>query len=235
MICSIQDEIFENYPELFSQVKYVNNKVKILNEFDLVIYKLIFNEIEQSEFEEWVYSEKKLVELLLPEDYLDLISLNYHTPSSLYDARKILMKYIKISECYEWHLKSILLKIIDRPIDVYKYIQQCYDLYCDGYYFLDDLGLGFGLPVIAFNEEIGIKYDNKMKITTQEELIDGFYPEIIAEVEKVICWLEKGKIKITGHSGEYQGIEYDDNRTTEEKKPTAYQSVNISKSWWKFW
>ncbi len=56
------------------------------------------------------------------------------------------------------------------------------------------------------------------------ETVDDYYPQILGEVEQVTEWLNSGKIVITGHSGEYQGIEYDDHRSPEEKISTGYQA-----------
>ncbi|MFZ6845623.1 hypothetical protein [Undibacterium sp. RuTC16W] len=209
-----------------------------MSEFELTIYKLLLKEIEQSDFERWVYSEKKLSEILTSDDYLELISLNYQTSSSLYDAGKILRKHIGIGKCYEWHLKNVLQRIINRTADVHKYIEECYDLYCDGYYFLDNLGLGYGLAVIVPREKY--KGETWLELTTQDqqELINEFYPGIAEEAKKVISWLNSGKIVLTDHSGEYQGIEYQDNRTAIEKEPTGYKCKKrevLTKSWWKFW
>jgi hypothetical protein len=209
--------------------------VRALSEFELTIYKLISKEIEQGEFEQWVYSEKTLGERLTSDEYLELISLNYKTPSALYDAEKLLRKYIEIGKCYEWYLKRVLQNVIDRPFDAYKYIEQCYDLYCDGYYFLDNLGLGYGLSVTSPPNKYNADQWGELDSQKQKELIDKFYPAVAEEAKKVIQWLESGKIILTGHSGEYQGIEYEDNRTPVEKEPTGYKLEAPTKSGWKFW
>ncbi|MBG9993830.1 hypothetical protein I6F50_02030 [Pseudoalteromonas sp. NZS127_1] len=85
---------------------------------------------------------------------------------------------------------------------------------------MDNLGMGYGLGLTCPD------YYN--------EKVDDYYPQILDEVEKVLEWLDNGKIVITGHSGEYQGIEYEDNRSVEEKEPTGYK-VQESKKWWQFW
>ncbi len=56
------------------------------------------------------------------------------------------------------------------------------------------------------------------------ETVEDYSPQILDEVEKVAEWLDSGKSVITGHSGQYQGIEYDDNRSPEEKVPTGYKA-----------
>ena len=191
-----------------------------MNPVELVFFNLVSHKIELLEFEKWVYSESKLEEILSSDDYLELISINYKTSSGLYEAEKVLSNYFSMGKYYEWNIRNILQKITDKPNDVHKYIEQCYDLYCDGFDFMDNLGMGYGLGLTCpdyYNEEI-----------------DDYYPQILGEVEKVLEWLDNGKIVITGHSGEYQGIEYEDNRSVEEKEPTGYK-VQESKKWWQFW
>lgn len=209
-----------------------------MSEFKLTIYKLLLKEIDQNEFEQWVYAEKNLSEILTSDDYLEIISLNYKTPSSLYDAGKILQKYIQIEKCYEWQLRNVLHKIIDRTSDVHIYIEQCYDLYCDGYGFLDNLGLGCGLAVTVPSEKYKGESWQELTVKDQQQLIDEFYPDVAEEAKKVILWLDSGKVILIGHSGENQGIEYQDNRSTSEKEPTGYKCKKrevTTKSWWKFW
>ncbi len=206
-----------------------------MNNFDLIIYKLIARELGLSEFEQWVYSEKELETFLSSDDYLNIISLNYKPPSALYEAEKILRTYINIGKYYEWHLRRVLQKIIDRPDDAYKYIEQCYDMYCDGYYFIDNLGLSYGLSVaVPPSNGKDCSWD-MLESVEQRKLVDGFYPAIAEEAEKVIHWLESGKIVLTGHDDGYQEVGYEDNRPPEEHLPTGYKVSTPSKKWWKFW
>ncbi|CAM4188501.1 hypothetical protein [Pseudoalteromonas byunsanensis] len=187
---------------------------------ELTFYKLVSKEIELSDFENWVYTETTLEQTLNSDDYLEIISINYKTPSGLYEAQKVLSKYFSMGKYYEWSIRNILHKIIAKPDDVHKYIEQCYDLYCEGFGFMDNLGLGYGLGLTCpdgFNDKV-----------------EEFYPHITEEAERVLLWLDTGKIIITGHSGEYQGIEYDDNRSPKEKEPTGYK-IQKSKKWWQFW
>ena len=180
-----------------------------MHPIELTFYRLVSREIELNDFENWVYTETTLEQTLNSDDYLEIISINYKTPSSLYEAQKVLSKYFSMGKYYEWSIRNILHKIIAKPHDVDKYIEQCYDLYCEGFGFMDNLGLGYGLGLTCpdgFNDKV-----------------DEFYPRIAEEAERVILWLDTRKIVITGHSGEYRGIEYDDNRSHKEKEPTGYK------------
>ncbi|MBM9518602.1 hypothetical protein JWG39_02070 [Desulforhopalus vacuolatus] len=199
-----------------------------MKNFEIIVYRLIAGETQIEEFEQWVYSEKKLEQILTSDDYLNLISLSYKQPSSLYEAEKILKRYVDIGKYYEWSLRRVLEKVIDHSENASRYIEKCYDLYCDGYNFLDNLGLGYGLSVV-------VPPADYIEENEQSRLIDGFYPAVAEEASKVIGWLNSGKIVITGHDGSYQGIEYNDNRTLQEKEPTSYKISSPKKRTWKFW
>jgi hypothetical protein len=196
---------------------------RALTEFQLVTYKLIAKEFALSEFEKLIYSYSELESILDSEDYIELISLNYKTPSSLYEAEKLLTKYVDVGKYYEWYVEQILMKIIERPKNVQKYIEQCYDLYCDGFGFLDNLGIGYGLCLTVPPENY--KADSWAELTSPEQktLIESFYPDVAVEAKKVLSWFELGKIILKGHDGTNQGIEYEDNRTSKEKEPSGYQ------------
>ena len=206
-----------------------------MNKFEIIIYKLIAREIEINDFEQWVYSEKDLESLLSSDEYLDLISLSYKQPSSLYEAEKILKRHINVGKYYEWNLRRIIQKVIDRPTDAHKYIEQCYDMYCDGYGFLDNLGLGYGLSITVPPSDYGASTWDKLETPEQKKLIENFYPGVREEAERVINWLDTNKIVLTGHDGDYQGIQYTDSRTAEEKEPTGYKVATPTKKWWQFW
>ena len=206
-----------------------------MNNFDLTVFKLIAREIEIPKFEKWVYEERKLEGILTPDEYLELISQAYKQPSSLYEAERILKRYINIGNYHEWYLRRILQKIIGRSVDAHKYIEQCYDLYCKGYGFLDNLGLGYGLAIIVPPSNYNGGSWDKLESPEQIKLLDSFYPDVRREAEKVLGWLDSGEISITGHDGSSQGIEYMDIRKKEDKEPTGYKIASPSKKWWKLW
>ncbi len=62
------------------------------------------------------------------------------------------------------------------------------------YYFLDNLGLDYGLSLID--------YSPRLVPQAKDELLDDWYPEIVQEVDKVLAWLDTGKIMLTGEEDE---------------------------------
>jgi len=188
---------------------------------ELAFFKLKANEISHKSFESWLYSSAEIEDILSSNDYLELISLDYQKQSSLYEATKILEAHFSVGKYYDWYIRRLLNHIVKRSENAQLYIVECYDLYCDGLNFLDNLGIGYGLGLTCPDE--------------YNESVEDYYPAIVQEAEKVLSWLDDGKIVITGHTGEYQGIKYNDFRTKQERKPTGYEKSTPQKSWWKFW
>ena len=54
--------------------------------------------------------------------------------------------------------------------------------------------------------------------------IEAIYDGVKYEAEKVRCWLDKKKVVLTGDVDDIGNYNYIDNRTTEEKKSTTYNS-----------
>lgn len=203
-----------------------------MSTLETTIFKLKNRELTLSEFEQWVYSENSLEKLIPADDYLELISLGYKTPSDLYEAEKILFNLVDEGKYYEWSLRRILEKIINKSNDSAIYIEECYNLYCEGYNFLNDLGLGYGLCIVSPPNKYSSENWEQLKKKEQENLVNNLYPDVADEAKKVLNWLDHNKIKITGHDGRYQGIQYSDSRTPSEKKSTVFVET---KPWWKFW
>jgi hypothetical protein len=130
-----------------------------------------------------------------------------------------------------------------------------YDLYCKGYNFFQDLGLGIGFAVEEPNVN-NTPADNTWDELTskqQKELLDSFSPELEECIEQVIYWIETKKIILTGEQDEIGHYEYDDLRTEEEKKSKLWVTVSedqktgflaskntlwdkqTEKKWWEFW
>ena len=51
----------------------------ILNVIEDKVFRLYFDGLKISDFENWVYESLELEALLIPDDYLEIISLNYQS------------------------------------------------------------------------------------------------------------------------------------------------------------
>jgi hypothetical protein len=114
-----------------------------------------------------------------------------------------------------------------------------YDLYCDGYYFLDDLGLGYGLMFTVPPSKFQVDTWDKLRLDQKSEYINELFPKIEKEVLKVKDWIANGKIVLTSEKDELNRYCYSDFRTDMEKKSEVWMPVANSfgtrKKWWKLW
>jgi hypothetical protein len=191
------------------------------------------------EFEQWLYADKRLETILNSDDYLDLISYGYKADNAKYGLFRLLEKHIDKGELETRRIHKLLTTALNRNKELPEILMTFYDLYCKGYNFFDNLGLGYGLRV----EVPGINnYEetwDDLNEAEQANLLNSFYPDLETEINKVIFWLDTGKIILTGIKDEYNHFEYIDNRTELEKQPTGYKVAtmdnNAQKPWWKIW
>jgi|SRR5579871_3757449 len=175
-----------------------------------------------AEFEHWLYSDKRLETILSAEDYLELISYNYKSDTAKKWLYPLFEKHIDKGEFEKRRLHKLLTKALARDKELPQLLMTFYDLYCKGYNFMDNLGLGYGLAVeVPYSQA---DYWDELNDEQQKNLLDSFYPQLNVEIEKVISWLEEGKIILTGNKDNYNHyFDYADNRTEDEKRPTAYE------------
>ena len=202
------------------------------------------------EFEEWLYKDKRLEAILSQEDYLELISYGYKSDTAKKWLFPLFEKHIDKGEFEKRRIRNLLTKALNRDKDLPHILMTFYDMYCKGYYFMDNLGLGYGLAVAVPYSQANSW--SELTIEQKNKLLDSFYPAIETEISKVISWLDNGKVVLTGIKDENDHFEYLDNRTGEEKKPTAFKVETVrtitktesfhsqkessaQKPWWKFW
>jgi hypothetical protein len=183
-------------------------------------FKILNNEIAVEDFEQWVYQNKELEICFEADDYLALFSLNYKDSYFKDQLKKITGSYLDYSEFEKRKLQKILNDIIARNTDFAKSLIATYDLYCHGYYFLDNIGLGYGL---TFSDDFYEFKDWESLISSERDnRINNIYAGVKAEAEKALYWIEKEKIVFTGIADEMGRYSFIDNRTDEEKAITGY-------------
>ena len=179
------------------------------------------------EFEEWLYTDRRLENILHPEEYLELISFRYKSDVAKKWLPRILEKHIDIGELEKRRIHKLLTKALNGDKELPEILMTFYELYCNGYNFFDNIGLGYGLriqvPGINNYEETWDDLNEAEKNT----LLENFYPGLETEINKVIYWLDAGKVILTGIKDEDNHFEYIDNRTELEKQPTGYKVMTI--------
>jgi hypothetical protein len=194
------------------------------------IQQLIFETLNGDktplEFEAWLYADTRLEKLLPPEEYLELISFGYKSPTAKYELPSLLERFIDKGEWETWRLRSLLTRALQRDEQLPHILITFYDLYCKGYTFLSTLGLEYGLTVKAPSAQ---EDWNDLTPKKQQQLLASFYPQLEVEIKKVLHWLDTWAIILTGNTNTYGRYDdYTDSRIEDEKGLTEYQP-DISK------
>jgi len=179
------------------------------------------------EFESWVYSDKEIESIFSEDEYLELISFNYKKNGAKYELVNLLTdKYIDLGEYEKWKMLNLLYSAKNKNEELPDILRQFYDLYCRGYIFLNDLGLGYGLTVeVPASSNYKVETWEEMSETEKIELLESFYPQLQSDIERTISWIENGKIIFSGTTNEISQYEYEDLRTEEERKSTVWTEV----------
>lgn len=183
-------------------------------------------DISIADFEQWLYVTPQLEDILCEADYLELLTYNYQNKKfARLEIRPILEKFIEYDKYETQYLLNLLSGIKNKDNQV-NYLCSCYDLYCKGYKFLDNLGIGFGLKILV-PHEFGANTWSDLGEVTQQDILDSFYPDAAIEAQKVIDWIKGNKVVPLGEQGPYGELLFKDYRTKEEKSPTTYTKDKI--------
>lgn len=198
-----------------------------LNEIESKYFNLIENKISVKEFENWVYHSKWLEEELEEEEYIDLISFNYGAPGSKYEIGKILKDRFDEGKFEAVKMIELLNSIIERDGKEGESLTRMYDLYCRGYYFLEDLGLGIGL-LIEVPHKYGVEYYHELNEIQKKAIVDIVYPSAKELAIELKNWVLNGDLKLTGErEPELNRWQYIDNRTKEDKKSRVWKIEDL--------
>lgn len=210
--------------------------MKFPEDIQELFYNTLSDEVTPLEFEQWLYADKRLETLMPSSDYLALISYGYKGEHAKYGLYQLLEKHIERGDYEKWKLLKLLHKALHRDESLPQMLMNVYELYWKGYGFLNDLALRYGLRV-EVPYEFADSWD-QLSQQEQESLLNSFYPNLLADIQQVIGWLENEQVVLTGKQDEYGHYLYIDNRSPEERK-SRYESVvsdvTSKKPWWKFW
>lgn len=195
-----------------------------LNILEYKYLELLDNNLSIKEFEQWVYQSDDLKILLSSDDYINLISLDYNSKYISYEIDKISDKYIDSGKLETMKIKALLTRALQKDEKIDDILRKLYYMYCDGYYFLQDLGLGYGLscevPSFANSWE-------ELSVQQRTSIIDSFYPKLEYDLRRALDWIESKKVILIGKQNDINLWLYIDNRNNEEKKSTVMVDVKV--------
>ena len=210
------------------------------NHIELLFFKTLKGDTPIRDFEQWLYASRELESLLPGDEYLDFIALSYKASGARYELAKLLRRHIDHGRYETWKLKQLLTSVLNRTGDYPRAIIDFYDLYCNGYRFLETLAFGFGLPLDSPMSLSTAESYEQLTVKERDYILNMYYPAIEGEVQKVIDWLDSGSIVLTGMTDELGHFGFVDKRSLKDKEFTThawdeYRPSSEPKKWWKFW
>lgn len=160
----------------------------------LVFFQAKNGVISKDDFESWLYQCKELEKHISSEDYFELISYSYKS-AHRFDFVELIEKFIDPAE-YEFYA---LMKKLDETLEKDKHpdiMDDLYYLYCNGYGFMDTLGLVYGLSYAETCINMGKNSPEAMNF------INDYFPDFQKEIARVKQLLVSGHIIIKGKDEE---------------------------------
>jgi hypothetical protein len=184
-----------------------------------LFYRTIAGDVPLPNFEQWLYTHEEIERLLQADDYLDLLTLNYHKSGAKYELSKLLRKHIDLGDFETYKLLKLLQEAILKTPRLPFILVEFYNLYCRGYHFLQDLGLGYGLAVDSpWVENTTADTWNELTSAQQADLLISFSPGLEHELDRVQRWLVNRQIILTGEHDELGHHTYHDLRPRTERR-----------------
>ena len=184
-----------------------------------LFYRIITGEIPLLDFEQWLYASAEVEQLLSADDYLALLTLNYQKSGARHEVVKVLKQQIDLGEFETYKLLKLLQEAILKTPRLPFILVEFYYLYCRGYDFLQDLGLGYGLTVDSpWVENTTADSWDELTSAQQAELLASFSPGLEHELDQVQRWLLTKQIILTGERDELGHHTYRDLRPSTERR-----------------
>jgi hypothetical protein len=158
-----------------------------------MFFKVIHRDVSLEDFEKQVYENTDLEVCLAADQYLGLVEFNYKESRARYELFKLVERIVDMDEYHIWRFHGLLNKALAKADQFALVMMEFYDLYCDGYYFLKNLGLGYGLMFSVTVTKYEATTWNELSHDQQVEMIDELYPKIEKEIIKINSWMDEGK------------------------------------------
>ena len=198
-------------------------------------YNTILGRVPIADFEQWLYGDKELEACLNPNDYFDLLSLNYKKSNAEKELIELLLKHIHLGEFDTFKILELLYEAQDKTDRLPYILMEFNELYWKQYYFLQwvSLGIGPNMQVPGNKNTLAANWED-LTVEQQRQLLDSFSPQLEKSIANVIDCLEKKKIVLIGEKNRKGYYEYIDHRTPTEMQFSFWHNPN-PKKWWQFW
>ncbi len=208
------------------------------DEIEHTFYRFLADELSISDLEKWIYSTAELEEFLGASQYLELISFNFQPRAANYELSKLIYQFISKAAFDNWQIKRLLYNLIDKTQDTVVVFSEIYHMYCQGYYFLGNVGVQYVMGVDEIPTLTEKNNWDENEFFRLRNTLDQYIEPLKNEISLLLQGLEAGEIKITGENKYFVSPKLSEKLKDFSDPPyvqSTKQSTQPKKSWWKFW
>ena len=189
-------------------------------------FRILNNEVSMASFETWLYGQEDLEDYIGEELYIPLISINFKDKDALYGIEYIIGDFLNYETLLDRKIRNYLRDIIYRSDNFVPSILALNKLASQGYDFLNNLTEVYGK---AFMQEyIYPHLWERLSHYDQKAAINRVFQGAKKEAERILLWLDTGKIKLVNQEEEpYE--HYLDFREEEERKLQVFDPEAVRK------
>lgn len=171
-----------------------------MNKLPLSSHKLVFpfltGRMSYDTFVKQLSSDYDVQQQLGPSITCQLKTLSNVDHCESQQAMHLLAPLLPMESFERYRVVSVLQDLISKSNRFIESLYDSYDLYADGYFFMETVGVQHGL---TFSNTYFDYYEwEKLSDAEKKASVDRIYPSVKMEAEKVLSWIEYGHIKITG-------------------------------------
>jgi hypothetical protein len=157
-------------------------------------FRYLTGELPIEGFEQWIYSTPEIESYFGKPAYFEFISFNFQQPDLSNELFKLIGKHIDLAKFRDWQIKRLLKSLLDGTLDAVEVFKKLYDMYRNGYHFLDKVGIQYLLGIDEIPKlSVRHLWDEK-EFIRQRKKLDGYLRPLKDEIEILLEALESGQI-----------------------------------------
>lgn len=154
---------------------------------DNYLHKAMNGVIALDEFEEWLRSNKELLEHYLgEEEYYSLISIDFTSEDAMHQMKEQAQRIINIPTYDHVRISDLLRELIEEEASYIMCCRQIYEEYCNGFQFFKKIAL----------TSICYDYDHRLEQSNHMEEFINERDFIVQEATEILKLLDSREIRI---------------------------------------
>jgi hypothetical protein len=207
---------------LFFVLQLSMNKLPVTSQN--TVFAFMCDVMDPTEFKESVAADRNFMTYLGAAQYQWLIESSFEAQEQKIEILDKLSKHKELCRYESYRIRLVLHALIHKTDKFIEALYQSYELYADGYFFLETVGVQHGL---SFSNTYFNFYEWE-KLPEAEKIVSiaAIYSSVKVEALKISNLLDDNRIKLTGKRNSDGSCTYIDLRNDLERL-SSYDSVSL--------